>query len=382
MDRVFDAIVIGGGPAGFASALALAAQGRQVAVVAGSRPPARDGRCIALMNGAIQTLGHMGVDEAIFEHRTRLAAIRIIDATGALLRAPTVTFRASEIGAERFGLAIPAFDLAIQLRKAAEQAGIVAIDTAAEEITADATVSTVKLADAGLLTANLVIGADGAKSIVRQSAHIRSRAWSYPQIALTFIVSHPRDHDDISTEFHTREGPFTLVPNGDHESSVVWLVAPERAAKLLALDDAAFALAAERQCSSILGAFTLKGARGQYPMRGALTPDPTGSRVALVGEAAHVFPPIGAQGLNLGLRDVKALAKAVKGAGDIGAPEVLKRYAEARRFDLASRTAAVDMLNRSLLSGLFPVQMMRGAGLALLNGIKPLRQAVMRLGVA
>ncbi len=381
MDTLFDAIVIGGGPAGFAAALALAGRDRRIAVVAGRRPPVRDGRCIALMNDALGTLAALGLGEERFPAATRLAAIRIIDATDALLRAPPVTFKAAEIGQDRFGLAIPAFEIATALRQAAQAAGIAPIDAAAAGLALGAETATVRLDNGETLSGRLVVGADGADSAVRRQAGINARAWSYPQVALTFIVAHRRDHDDISTEFHTREGPFTLVPNGDHESSVVWMVAPERAKRLLALDDAAFALAAERQCASILGAFTLKAPRGQFAMRGVLTPNPTGQRTALVGEAAHVFPPIGAQGLNLGLRDVKALAGAAKGAADIGAAEVLRRYAEARRFDLVSRTAAVDALNRSLLSSLLPVRLARGAGLALLHHVGPLRRAVMRAGV-
>jgi 2-octaprenyl-6-methoxyphenol hydroxylase len=384
MHRHFEAMVIGGGPAGLAAALALSDKGLAVGLVSGGRPPPGDGRCIAVMQRGLAFLSSLipefgdGVGVG-----TPLNTIRIIDATGALLRAPTVTFKAAEIDLPWFGLAVPADKLAARLRTEAENRGIAILDTALSRLIAGEHEVHLVCEDGTKLGAALVVGADGARSLVRAQAHIPARDWSYPQVALTCIVRHIRDHEDISTEFHTREGPFTLVPNGERESSIVWMVSPARARRLLALDDAAFAIAAERQCQSLLGAFTVKGRRGRYPMRGLLAADPTGRRVALVGEAAHVFPPIGAQGLNLGLRDVASLAKAMPApGGDPGAADVLARYRADRRGDLTVRTVAVDALNRSLLSSFLPVQAARHLGFSLLGSVAPLRRLVMRAGMA
>jgi 2-octaprenyl-6-methoxyphenol hydroxylase len=384
MRRQFEAMVIGGGPAGLAAALALNDKGLAVALVSGGRPPPGDGRCIAVMQRGLAYLSSLvpGFGDG-GDIGTPLNAIRIIDATGALLKAPTVTFKAAEIDLPCFGLAVPADKLAARLRAEAESRGIEIFDSALTRLIAGEREAHLTCDDGTAFAAALVVGADGARSRVRAQAHIPARDWSYPQVALTCIVRHIRDHEDISTEFHTREGPFTLVPNGERESSIVWMVSPGHARRLAALDDAAFALAAERQCQSLLGAFTVRGRRGHYPMRGLLAADPTGRRVALVGEAAHVFPPIGAQGLNLGLRDVASLAKAMPASGDDpGAPETLARYRAARRGDLTVRTVAVDALNRSLLSSFLPVQVARHAGFSLLGAVAPLRRLVMRAGMA
>ncbi|MGL4240092.1 MAG: FAD-dependent monooxygenase, partial [Beijerinckiaceae bacterium] len=236
-----------------------------------------------------------------------------------------------------------------------------------------------------MLDAPFLVAADGQRSMAREAAGIRVRTWDYPQTALTFAVRHARDHEDVSTEFHTAEGPFTLVPNGPHQATVVWLASRERAERLRRLDDEAFGLEAERTSQSILGKLTLAGARGAYPMRALLAERFAAPGLALVGETGHAFPPIGAQGLNLGFRDADTLAEAVAGAlragRDLSAPDALAAWDSGRRRDAGLRTAGVDMFNRSLLSGLLPVDALRGAGLAALGAIPPLRRAAMRVGL-
>jgi 2-octaprenyl-6-methoxyphenol hydroxylase len=156
----------------------------------------------------------------------------------------------------------------------------------------------------------------------------------------------------------------------------------EEAQRLAALDDAVLARAIERQAQSLLGAMRLDGPRGLVPMSGMSVARYCSSRLALVGEAAHVFPPIGAQGLNLGFRDVAALRDAVMDAdSDPGADETLRRYQSGRDLDVRLRTAAVDSLNRTLLTGLLPADFLRGAGLLAISNIGPLRRAIMREGV-
>jgi 2-octaprenyl-6-methoxyphenol hydroxylase len=177
--------------------------------------------------------------------------------------------------------------------------------------------------------------------------------------------------------------PSTVAPN---RSSVVWLMAPEEASRRAGLDPVALAGEIERQTHSLLGSMKLEGQRGVFPMARLVVPNIVGDRLALIGDAAHAFPPIGAQGLNLGLRDVEALVACVKEARDegrdIGGRETLSAYARMRRADIALRTAAVDGLNRSLLAGLAPIDFARGAGLAGLGSLGPLRRLVMREGVS
>jgi len=204
-------------------------------------------------------------------------------------------------------------------------------------------------------------------------------------VALTLCLKHSRPHHDTSTEFHTPSGPFTLVPLPGNRSSLVWVLDPADADDLAALDDDALADEIERAAHSILGKIEVEPGRGLFPLTRARAKRFSANRVALVGEAAHVIPPIGAQGLNLGLRDAATIGElaisADRAARDIGGINVLAAYDKMRRADVGSRTVAVDLLNRSLLSDFLPVQGARGLGLYAIDRIGPLRRALMREGV-
>ncbi|MBY0612524.1 MAG: FAD-dependent monooxygenase [Beijerinckiaceae bacterium] len=383
MQERFDVAVVGGGPVGFASAIALAQGGTQVAMVtgrsAGSAPSPDLGRTAALMRGSLDFLYGLGLEDKIVEASWPLAAIRMIDAKRGLIRAPTVTFRALELGVADFGRNISNARLVDILRQAAaETPGLTILDA---EVSTMETMSdrAVLLGNGNAIEAHWVIAADGRHSAVRQAAGIATRTWTYPQTAITFHVRHARDHEDVSTEYHTNEGPFTLVPLGDRLSSVVWSVAPQRARELAALDDGDFALRAERECQSLLGRFTVAGKRGAYPLGGLIAEKFATGRTLLAGEAAHAFPPIGAQGLNLGFRDAAEIGR-IDLRGDV-APREAERYDRRRRVDAATRTAAVDLLNRSLLTSFLPADMLRSAGLIALAGISPLRKLAMRTGM-
>jgi 2-octaprenyl-6-methoxyphenol hydroxylase len=383
--------VLGGGPVGWLAALCLAracADGTAIRIITGRRTPAEDGRAAAIVGRSMDILAGLGLAERFRAEGAPLAAIRIIDATGRLLRAPTTTFRAADAGDADFGVSLTTARIVALLRQAAE--ALRGIEIVEADVTAAAPGDGGGFAlvtdDGRHLPAPFLVAADGQRSLAREAGGIRVRSWSYPQTALTFAVAHDRDHEDISTEFHTAHGPFTLVPSGRLQSTVVWMTAPDGAERLMALDDSAFARAAERTCQSILGRLTLAGARGAYPMRGLLAERFTAPGLALVGETGHAFPPIGAQGLNLGFRDADTLAGAVGAtlhAGvSLSAPDALAAWDRGRRRDAGLRTAGVDMFNRSLLSGLLPVDALRGAGLAALGAVPPLRRALMRAGLA
>jgi 2-octaprenyl-6-methoxyphenol hydroxylase len=207
----------------------------------------------------------------------------------------------------------------------------------------------------------------------------------YAQVALTVCIKHARPHHDTSTEFHTPSGPFTLVPLPDQRSSLVWVLNRVEAAEIAALDDTELASEIERASHSILGKITLDPGRGLFPLRVSTATRFADKRIALVGEAAHVIPPIGAQGLNLGLRDAASIGElaiaAQRDGRDIGGDEVLGDYDTMRRTDVDTRTLAIDLLNRALLSEFLPAQGMRGLGLYLLDRFGPLRRAAMREGV-
>jgi 2-octaprenyl-6-methoxyphenol hydroxylase len=342
---------------------------------------------VALLDGSVRFLMALGVWPALEGEAAPLATMRIVDDTASLFRPPPAAFQAREIGLEAFGWNVENARLVARLAEAARAtAGLSIIEWQALKMLPLQAHAELSLSDGSDLSARLVVAADGRNSRLRAASQIRTRAWSYPQAALTTILAHDCDHGGASTEFHTRQGPFTLVPLPGRRSSLVWVTSPQHAKRLMALDDPALGLAIERQAHSMLGKMRIDGPRGLVPMSGLSVERYQAERLALVGEAAHVFPPIGAQGLNLGLRDVAALRDAVvdaREAGeDIGGAEALARYQRSRDLDVRLRTAAVDGLNRTLLAAFLPADFLRGLGLIALSGIGPLRRAVMREGVA
>lgn len=380
----FDVVVVGAGPAGLFAAVALHEAGFDVAVVGALPGRTSDRRTSALLDGSVLALQRLGVWERLRPHAAPLRVMRLVDATGSLLRAPIFEGRSSEIGLDAFGHNIANDDIGAALLATALERGITLVDDMVTGVDlADG--ATLTLAGGGTLFAALVAGADGRRSQVRTAAGIEVVETRYPQSAVTATFRHSRPHGDVSTEFHTPTGPFTLVPLPGDRSSLVCVVTPREADALLKMDDGAFSREIEKRSQAILGKVTLEPGRGRYDL-GAMTPRRFGvPGAALVGEAAHVVPPIGAQGLNLGLRDGAALAECLSDARAAGArpgsARAMDAYDRARRADIVSRTFAIDVLNRSLLSPFMPVHLVRGAGLWALDQIGPLRRAFMREGL-
>jgi 2-octaprenyl-6-methoxyphenol hydroxylase len=377
--------VVGAGAVGLSAALAFARDGFSTVLV-GGLDARRDGRTVALLNGSVRFLEALGVWPALASQAAPLETMRIVDDTGSLFRPPPASFRAGEIGLDAFGWNIENAALVETMAEAARTSeNLTLTPEFATGLTMDDRGALLALADGTAIRASLVVAADGRKSRLRQIAGIDAQTWSYPQSAVTTILAHDRDHRDTSTEFHTRHGPFTLVPLPGRRSSLVWVTSKAEAERLSALDDAALSRAIERQAQSHLGAMRIDGPRGLVPMSGLSVNRYRSRHLALVGEAAHVFPPIGAQGLNLGFRDVASLRDAVVDGNDNGhepgSDESLDRYQRSRDLDVRLRTAAVDGLNRTLLAGMLPTDFLRGAGLLALSNIGPLRRIVMREGV-
>jgi len=380
-----EVIVVGAGPAGLTAAVALAEAGLDTLLVGGSVPT--DNRTTALLSSSVTALETLGVWHICRAQAAPLQVLRIVDDTHRLLRAPEARFEAHEIGLDAFAHNIENSHLiAALLHRCNDLSSLtrIAEDAKTVEIRSDR----VCVATMGgrRFTAPLVVAADGARSLCRMAAGVETQGWTYPQTALTFTVAHTRPHHDISTEFHTEDGPFTTVPLPGQRSSIVCVVAPQEADGLKRLPDAELNEEIERRSHSILGKTTLEGSRGAFPLAAETAKVFGARRIALVGEAAHRIPPIGAQGLNLGLRDAATIGELVVEAKhaneDIGANTLMSRYDSLRRADVTSRTFAVDLLNRSLLSSLLPMQGVRGLGLYLMNNVGPLRRAVMREGVA
>jgi 2-octaprenyl-6-methoxyphenol hydroxylase len=383
--RAVEVVIVGGGPVGLTAAIALADAGIETALIARTAPP--DNRTTALLAGSVQALTLLGVWQHCHEHSAALRVMRIVDATSRLLRAPELRFAAAEIGLDAFGFNIENRHLLAALRQRAQELPALAlIEDEAEAVAIKDAAVMVRLKGGGAIEARLAIGAEGRQSLCRAAAGIETDGWRYPQTALTFNLRHGRPHDDTSTEFHTETGPFTLVPLPGLRSSLVFVVDPAEAATLAALPTPDLAAEIERRSHSILGKIALEPGRGAFPLATETARAFGAHRVALVGEAAHVVPPIGAQGFNLGMRDAATIGELVVAAhrngGDIGAAELTAQYDRLRRADVGSRTLAIDLLNRSLLSDFPPLQGLRGFSLFLMERIGPLRRALMREGVA
>lgn len=380
--RDADIAVVGAGPVGLAACLALRSAGFD-AVCAGPAPDAGtlDRRTTALLQGSVDFLQRLGLWEQLRPHSAPLSSLRLIDRTGRLFRAPDMVFQADEMGSEAFGYNITNITLTGALFAALgsahiETKGVTAIRI--EEKTAH-----LRLSEGQALKAKLIIGADGRNSLCRQAAAISTRNWHYEQTAIVCNFRHSRPHNGACTELHYASGPFTVVPLPGDWSSLVWVERPPIAAQLAELIGEAFAEAIDARLEGMLGKISEVTPRGAFPLSGLIARKLTANRLALIGEAAHVMPPIGAQGLNLGFRDVADLLRCLgNGQDDAGTVAILAQYERARRADVILRTMAADLLNRTLISSLMPMHMIRGAGLAALQTAPFLRRAAMRQGMA
>jgi 2-octaprenyl-6-methoxyphenol hydroxylase len=384
IESAFDVAVVGAGPAGLAAGLACAEAGLRTIVV-GPPPDSRDARTAALMDGSINLLKRLAVWDQVAPAAEPLRGIRLIDATAGLLRAPEVRFEASEIGLSAFGYNIPNAALTSALEATPHPLLTRLTDpkaTVSDLAGAHAVLST---STGRTITPRLIVAADGRDSPARTAAGIPTTSWSYPQTAVVATFAHSRPHRGVSTELHRPMGPLTVVPAPGNTSNLVWVEAPEEAQRLVGLDDESFRRELSGHVGDLLGTLSAVTPRRSFALSGR-TADVLGrSRVALVGEAAHVIPPIGAQGLNLGFRDAATIAEvagdARRAGDDIGGDGVLARYDRLRRRDMMTRVFAVDVLNRSLLSSIPGVHLARGFGLFALATSRSLRARVMREGV-
>ncbi len=385
-----DCLVVGDGPAGLAAATAVAWSGTEVALAGlGPSSPSQqaDTRTAALFPPVIQLLRHLGAWDELAPASAPLRGIRIVDGTGRLLRAPEVVFRADDIEKADLGHNVPNAALTGALTAAARRAGVRFLDDGpVGGVDAATETATAQMAGGRAIEARLIVGADGRDSVCRQSAGIAVSRWTYEQAAIAVRFNHTRPHRGISTELHRPAGPCTTVPLPGNASSLVWVERPGEVERLMAATPEAFMAELAELLGGLLGDISALGVRRAFPLTGLKAETLARRRIALVGEAGHVLPPIGAQGLNLGMFDVAVLADGIaraRTAGqDIGAPAVVEIYAQARSADMRVRQGAVDFLNRTLTSGMLPLDLARGAGLHLLAATPALRRRLMEQGLA
>ena len=373
--RSVEVAVVGGGPAGLTAAVALAAAGIETALISKTPPP--DNRTTALWSASVAAMEALEVWPLCRDNSAPLTAIRLIDDTRRLIRAPEVTFEAREIGLAAFGHNIANRHLIAALdQRAAGLPSLRRIEAAVTAVEPDDTGVTIRLDNGAAIEARLVVGADGRKSLCRQAAAIGTDRRDYPQAALTLNLAHARPHNGISTEFHTESGPFTLVPLPGLRSSLVCVTEPDEAEQLAALEAVALSAEIERRAHSILGKMEVEDGRSLFPIGVETARSLAARRIALTGEAAHVIPPIGAQGLNLGLRDAFELVRALARNADVDA--VLRRLEWQRAPDRWGMIIATDFLARSFTWKLPGAGAARGLGIAALQALGPVKSAIAR----
>ncbi|MCA0434090.1 MAG: FAD-dependent monooxygenase [Proteobacteria bacterium] len=374
-------IVVGGGPAGLAIAGLLALEGVDTMLVA-PPPVSFDPRTIALMQPALRLLQRLGVwPEALSASSSPLRHLSIRDETGNLFSAPALTFSASELGLESFGWNIPLADMVPRLVEAAQRLGARLLEGEVAAVEHGHHQATVVLVDGRRFTAPLLVAADGQNSVLRGAAGIDADRWSFDQAALVANFRHSGPHGDCSTERHRIGGPLTTVPLPGRHSSLVWMASPDRIERIL---ENPSALASEIQLGTHgeLGLVSDVTPPRSFAMRGLTARRFAASRTMLVGEAAHAFPPIGAQGLNMSLRDAGHVADVVMGHDDPGSEAALGDYHGRRVIDVNERQAAISLVNKSLIADLLPLHLLRAGGLSLIAAFPPLRNLVMRHGLA
>ncbi|MBT8409675.1 MAG: FAD-dependent monooxygenase [Alphaproteobacteria bacterium] len=393
--QAFDVFVSGGGIAGLVAAAGLADAGLSVCLADPAPPPAKadadgsDLRSTAYLQPSRRLLDRLGLWRSLEGSATPLEALRIIDTVGSPPRERAARlFQASDLGEDPFGWNIPNW-LArkVLTERLAEDPRVnLRLGTGFASMLTREREAIVSLSDGARLTARLVVGADGRASPVREAAGIGVHTARYGQKALAFIVTHPHAHDNVSTEIYNAGGAFTLVPLADiaggPASAVVWMNDGARAVDLAAMGSPAFEAAMTERSCGLLGHLTLSSPRRLWPIVTQRADALTAERTVLVAEAAHVLPPIGAQGLNTSLADIEALLDLVQTARhDLGSRAMLERYVRARRTDIHARAAVIDLFNRLCKSDEPSVQAIRLAGLKAVHDLAPVRKAVMRAGL-
>lgn len=387
-----DLVISGGGIAGLSLALLMAGIGLDVHVIDPVDPtkltaPKPSGRTVALMNSSLNILRGAGL-KTPEQLGTPLRVMRIIDKSIASKDEQISDFEAADIGLEQFAHNIPNSVLHHALFDLAKSHKSITLHCPAklEHYIIENGQCVVTLDNGKTLTTPLLVGADGRKSAVRTLAGIKADERNYGQSAMTFIINHSRTHNNTATEFHYPSGPLALVPLQGNQSSVVWVEKTAKAEELIRLKKQELESIFNDKTDGILGGATLETGVESWPLCSIKAQKLTAPHVALIAEAAHVMSPITAQGLNLSLRDVAALAEVLADGAraglSLGDPVLLAHYERRRSLDYQTRTLGVDGMMRLVSNDILPLQAARRTGFKVLDAIAPLKHFAMRHGLA
>ena len=383
-------VISGGGMVGLTLGLALAQGGLRTAIVdlvpaSTILVPTFDGRVSALAYASVRMLAALGVWEALAPHAQPIREILVTDGQAGKPASPfSLHFDAQEVGAESLGHIAENRHTRAALYGAVErQPNLELIAPASvKSITTEGGGAIARLEDGSEIAASLVIAADGRESRLRREMGITVVGWSYHQTGIVATVEHEKPHNGVAYEHFLPSGPFAILPMTGNRSSLVWTESKHKAPALLALDEAGFHAELSRRFGNHLGKTKAAGPRWSYPLSFHLSREYVRPRFALAGDCAHGIHPIAGQGLNLGLKDVAALAEVLLDAGrlgrDIGALDTLKRYERWRRFDSFAMGASTDALNRLFSNDIAPLRHLRDLGLGIVDAIGPARRFFMR----
>jgi 2-octaprenyl-6-methoxyphenol hydroxylase len=390
-----DILISGGGIAGMTAAAAFGAAGFHVICVDPAPPITErdavgaDMRSTAMLQPARQVLQDAGLWDALVPHAAALQIMRVVDAGGEVAE-PRVTreFKASEISELPFGWNFPNWLLRREL--VARLEALTNVDfrpgTGTTSLFTRTAEARVGLTDGSRVTAKLVIAADGRTSPMREAARIDVKTTRYGQKALAFAVTHPIPHEMVSTEIHRTGGPFTLVPLPDRDgmpsSAIVWMDDGDKTLARSKMDVAAFEDEMSERSCHLFGPLTLASPRNVWPIISQHAERLSGERIALIAEAAHVLPPIGAQGLNMSLQDIAKLLELAQAKPDtLGDQVMLDAYHKARYSDIQLRLRGIDLLNRASQASVPLARDARAAGLNALYSLGPVRKMLMQMGL-
>jgi 2-octaprenyl-6-methoxyphenol hydroxylase len=390
-----DVLIAGAGFAGLSLAIALRQGLGSAFAVAVADPalmrnndptlsrPALDARASAIAAAARRMFEAIGVWEEVAGEAEPILDMEVTDSRlDDAVRPVFLTFDGEVAPGEPFAHMIENEPLIAALVAKARAEGVTLLASAVANFARERSDVLVQLADGSTVAARLLVAADGARSHIRELAAIQSFGWWYGQSAIVTTVKHERDHQGRAEEHFLPAGPFAMLPLRNRRCSIVWTERTAEAERLIALDDTAFHDALEQRFGLRLGEINVVGPRRAYPLGFSVARSFIADRIALVGDAAHMIHPIAGQGLNMGLRDVAALAEAIVDAARLGldpaGPDVLERYQRWRRFDTMAMGVATDGLNRLFSNHSDALRLVRDIGLGLVDRLPELKQVFIR----